>query len=103
MLWNCKYLLRSGSDIRKVSVPIPDPNSEPNIYHNYWKQFFKTKIIVQNLAFLMLEAALFPRKLASHFLFYTIIFYFMLDPDPNPVPVLLRQKSAVSVPQHWEE
>jgi hypothetical protein len=49
----------SGSDFEKVSVP--DPH---NIY-----QMFSTKIIGQNIAFSMLEAALFTRKLASYFRF----------------------------------
>jgi hypothetical protein len=33
------------------------------------------------------EAALFPRKLSSHFLFFdflTLLFHFMFDPDANP-------------------
>jgi hypothetical protein len=34
----------------------------------------------------MLEAALVPRKLASHFRFFTFVFHFMRDPDPNPAP-----------------
>jgi hypothetical protein len=34
----------------------------------------------------MLEAVLFPRKLAFHFLFLTL-FHFMLDPDQHPVPL----------------
>jgi hypothetical protein len=40
---------------------------------------------VQNLAFSMSEAALFPSKLASHFCLNFFI-HFMLDLDPNPVP-----------------
>jgi hypothetical protein len=47
----------SGSDFEKVSVPEPQ-----NI-----NQRFSTQKIVQNIAFSMLEAALFPRKLASYF------------------------------------
>ncbi len=39
------------------------------------------------LPFSVLEATLFPRKLASHFYdFLTFVFDFMLDPEPNPVP-----------------
>ncbi len=61
------------------------------------------------------KAALFPRKLATQFIFFSFLFHFMLDTDPNPAPesepepqyipapVALRQKvtvPAVPVPQH---
>ncbi len=64
----------------------------------------------------MSEAALFPKKLASHFCFLIFLFHFMLDSDPNPDPepkcipvsVPLRQKVKVpavlfpvEVPQHY--
>ncbi len=42
----------------------------------YLAQFFNNKKCVQNLAFSMLEAALFPRKLASHF--FILFFYYIL-------------------------
>jgi hypothetical protein len=79
-----------------LRLPLPDPDS---ILHS----FSTTQKFVHNLAFSMLEAALFPRKLASHFLF---VFHFMLDPDPNPVTepecvsvlVPLSRKAAVPVP-----
>jgi hypothetical protein len=61
----------------------------------------------------MLEASLFPRKLASNFVFYEFfVLLFMLDPgldpvsEPDPefitIPVPLRQKVAfpAPVPQH---
>ncbi len=62
----------------------------------------------------MLEAALFPIKLASNFFYFmTVLLHFMLNPGSNPVPktepvsVPLRQKVAVPavpvpdpVPQH---
>jgi hypothetical protein len=64
----------------------------------------------QNLAFLMLNAALIPRKFSSHLvinLFGFVIFHFMLNPDPNPdpqlepecipVPITQRQKLALPV------
>ncbi len=48
-------------------------------------QFFNKKI-VQNLDFSVSEAALFPRKLASNFLFFYFFYsIFVLDPGPNPV------------------
>ncbi len=69
---------------------------------------------MQSLAFSMLEAALFPKKLAINFrIFNLFLFHFKFDPGPNPlpepelecitVPVSLKQKVAVpsvSVPQH---
>jgi hypothetical protein len=54
----------SGSDFGKVSVPVPVPDP------------FHPKKFVHNLAFSMSDAALFPRKLASNFLFLT--FYSIL-------------------------
>ncbi len=57
----CGSVSGSGSDFEKVLVPVLvlDPAS--------LAQFSKNKKIVQNLAFSMSEAALFPKKLASHF------------------------------------
>ncbi len=101
----CSFV--SGSSFGKVpiSVPVPAPAPVP--------------APEPNRAFSILEATLFPRKLASHFYFLTFVFHFMLDPDLNPVPVPLRQKKlqflrfpapvplkqkvavpAVPVPQH---
>jgi hypothetical protein len=54
----------SGSDFGKIPVPVPDPEHIR---------------IVQNLAFIMLGAALFPKKLS-------FVFHFTLDPDPNLDP-----------------
>jgi hypothetical protein len=42
----------------------------------------------------MLEAALFPRKLASNFRLFTFVLQFMLDPGPNPVP----EPECITVP-----
>jgi hypothetical protein len=47
------------------------------------KMFSNNNKFLQYLAFSMLEAALFPKKLASHFLFDFL--YAMLGLDPNPV------------------
>ncbi len=72
--------------------------------------------LLQNLAFLLLEPALSPKTegwpLVFDFTFFTFVFTFMLDSDPNLVPepecipvlapVPLRQKVAVPVPQHCE-
>jgi hypothetical protein len=58
----------------------------------------------QNIASLILEAAVFPRKLASLTFYFSIfVLHFMLDLGPNPVqepecitvPVPLPQKVAV--------
>jgi hypothetical protein len=76
----------------------------------YLATFFKSKKFVQNLAFSMLEAALFPGSWPLIFDFLTSVLHFMLDPGPNPVqepdpkpefirvPDPLRQN--VAVPQH---
>ncbi len=106
MLCNRTIYCGSGSDFGKVSFLVPDLNPEP----------FQTseKKCTKNLAFLMLEAALFPRKMSSHlrfFEFFTFALHFMLDPDPYPDPesnfitvlVLPRQKvvfSSFPVAQH---
>ncbi len=65
-------------------------------------QFVNDKKFVQNLAFSMIEAALFPRQLASNFWLLTFVLHFMLDPGPNSVreqecitvPIPLRQKKS---------
>jgi hypothetical protein len=47
------------------------------------------KKCIQNLAFLLLESALFPRKLASHFGFFYIFYFcipFYVGSGSNPVP-----------------
>ncbi len=54
------------SDSEKVSVPVADPDI--NLVYQQNK-------ICTNLAFSMLEAALFPRKLASHFWFVDFLFH----------------------------
>jgi hypothetical protein len=73
-------------------VPVSDPD--------YLAQFLNSKNFVQNLAFSMLGAALFPRKSASNFNFFTFALHFVLDLCPNPVqepvPVPLRQKGCGS-------
>jgi hypothetical protein len=74
VLWNRNHLLRFRSDFGKVSVPVPtlvpDPNPETDQDH-IKAQLFNKKI-GPNLAFFRLEAALFPRELASHFLFFCL-------------------------------
>ncbi len=90
--------------LRKVLVPAPVPVPDPD----YLAQFSTTKNF--NLAFT--RSALFPRKLATKFLFFDfcITFYdgswFKSGSGTgsgihDPVPVPLRQKVAVPVPQHW--
>ncbi len=49
-----------------VPVPAPVPEPYPDLFSIYI-QFFNYKIVVQNLAFSVLEAAFFLRKLASKF------------------------------------
>jgi hypothetical protein len=84
----------SGFDFGKVPVLVPDPDV------TYLAQFFSKKI-VRNLAFSMLEAALFPIKLASHFsFFFTFVFHFMWDPEGNTFRFRFRYDKAVPVPQH---
>jgi hypothetical protein len=102
VLWNHNDLLRFRFE--KVSVPVPFPD---HIYQFFKKQ---TKKFVQNLDFLMLEAAIFPRKLSFHFdslTVYTVPFYVGSGTGTGPecitvpVPVQLRQKvtdPAVPVP-----
>ncbi len=58
----------SGSDFGKVTFGGSGSRQ-------YLAQFFNKKKLVQNLAFSMSVAALFPRKLASGFFYY---FYFIL-------------------------
>jgi hypothetical protein len=68
----------SGSDFEKVSVPVPVPVPDPD----NTKLNFSTKInFLQNLAFSISKAALFPRKLASHLKFFDFSFYFILNQD----------------------
>ncbi len=55
-----------GSDFGNVSVPFPDPGPDPDQI----KHSFPTTNAVQNLTILMLEAALLPRKLCTHFWFF---------------------------------
>jgi hypothetical protein len=52
-------------------VPVPDPDLFSKVFNN--------KKYVQNLAFSMIEAALFPRKFVSNLDFWSFILYFMLD------------------------
>ncbi len=56
-----------------VAAPVPDPDLISTVFNN--------KNSVQNLAFSIriLEEALFPRKLASNFLFLTFVLHFMMD------------------------
>jgi hypothetical protein len=58
------------------------------------------KRIVQNLGFLMLEAALVPRKCGLSFFIVLIIltfaFHFMLVSDQNPVPNSVPEPECIS-------
>jgi hypothetical protein len=56
-----------GKVLLPVPAPVPFPVQEPGLLS---KQFFNTQKFVQNIAFSMLEAALFPRKFASDFRFF---------------------------------
>jgi hypothetical protein len=57
-------MIYCGSDsyFGKVLVPVPDPELISTVFNH--------KKCVQNLAFSILDAALFPRKLASKFRFF---------------------------------
>ncbi len=99
MLWNRNDLLRLRLLFRfllwkslvpvPVPAPIPVPVPDPDLF-----SIVKTTKFVPNLAFSMLEAALFPRKLACNVLFLTFVLHFLLNPGPNPVS--RRHKVAVS-------
>ncbi len=69
----------------KVSVPVPAQYK-----------------IVQNLGFLLLEATLFPRKLASHLWFNFFYFCILLSlaSGSKTGSGSVRQKVVVPVPQH---
>ncbi len=83
----------SGSDFGQVWLRFRFRFRIKTIFSTVFKQQF---FIIQNLVFSMTEAALFPRKLASHFYFFDLKkFHFTL------IPVPLRQKVTVSaVPVH---
>jgi hypothetical protein len=59
--------------------------------------FSKTKF-TQNLAFSIIEVALFSRQLALIFDYLPFVFYCMLDPGPNPVPEPLFITVQVPIP-----
>ncbi len=59
----------SGSGSGCGLVPVPDPDLFSTALQKY----------LQNLAFSMIEAVLFPRKFVSNFDFWTFILNFMLD------------------------
>ncbi len=100
MSWNSNDLLRFRFLLWKslvpapVSVPATVPVPDPDLLSTV---FLTTKFI-QNLAFSMIEVALFPRKLALIFDFVTFVFYCMLDPGPNPVPEPLCITVQVPIP-----
>ncbi len=52
-----------GNVLVLVPVPAPVPVPEPDLF----RTVFNNKIFLQNLAFSVLKATLFPRKLASNF------------------------------------
>jgi hypothetical protein len=68
---NLLTVLYSGSDFGKVLV------SDPGPYHI--KHSFSNKNFVTNLALLMLEAALLPRKFFSSEIFYLSVRNFTQD------------------------
>jgi hypothetical protein len=64
-------------------VPVPAPVLVPDPEN--LAQFSSNQKVLQNLAFSMSAAALFPRKLASHVDFLTFSLHFIFDPDPNSI------------------
>ncbi len=52
---------------------VPGDSGPGSGFRQYLTQFSNNKKFVQNLAFSMSEAALYPRKLASHFFFLTFL------------------------------
>ncbi len=96
-LWNLTDLAYCGYgfDFGKIPVPFQVTDSNPDQIQT----IFDT--VLKNLAFLMLKATLFPRKLTSHFdvlISLTFVFHFMLGPDSNPNPECIM----VSVPVRQE-
>jgi hypothetical protein len=76
----------SGSDFGKISVLVLDPD-------NIWHSFQEQQKFVQNLAFSMSEAPLFPTKLVFIFDFFDflkILFYVgsVSTININPAPEL---------------
>jgi hypothetical protein len=73
-------------------------------------QFFNNKKFVPNLAFPVIEAALFQESWPLIIDLLTFLLHFMLDPGPEcitvTVSVPLRLKFAVQVPapvqHHWD-
>ncbi len=113
MLWNRNNYCGSGSDFGKVSFPVPDLSQEPGPDHRmYLAQFFITKNLFKILLFSYDKQHRSPESchfiLIFDFCTYRYVFHNMLDLDPNPkleqecipVPVPLRQKVAIPVPQH---
>jgi hypothetical protein len=77
-----------------VPAPFPVPLPDPDLISNVFQQ----QKFVQNLAFSKLEAALFPRKLASNFDFLTTLLHFLLDPGSNPVPEPHPEPEFITIP-----
>jgi hypothetical protein len=71
----------SGSYFGKVLVPVPAPVP----IRTYLARFFNNKKCVQTLAFSILEAVLFPRKLA--FFYFCITFYVGSELEPECISV----------------
>jgi hypothetical protein len=68
LLWNCNDLLRFWFWFRfGVWKNFGSGSGSSSGSRQYLAQFSNNKKFVQNLAFSMSEAAIFPRKLASHF------------------------------------
>ncbi len=74
MLWNCNDLCGPGSYFGKVLDPVPAPVSVPA--PDLFSTVFTNKTFVQDLAFSILKAALFPRKFQIFgLLYYILILY----------------------------
>jgi hypothetical protein len=73
-------------------VPVPAPVLVPDPEN--LAQFSNNKKILQNLAFSMSAAALFSRKLASHFDFLTFSLHFIFDQNPNSTVFWNRNHNA---------
>jgi hypothetical protein len=61
------YCSSSGSYFGKVLVSVPVPTPVPIPDPDLFSTFFNNKKFIQNLAFSMLEAAFFPKKLVNNF------------------------------------
>ncbi len=83
--------------MRKWFIAVPVPNLEKFQFQiqTFLAQFFDNKKLGQNLAFSMLETALYPRKLVYNILFLD---FCILDRGINPVPEPEPECITVAVP-----